>query len=47
LTCKLDLFFKTKRYDFDSDGYISKEDIRIVLSHVPMSVSTKILRLLE
>jgi len=28
-------------YDFDKDGYISKEDIRIVLSYVPLSVNSK------
>jgi len=25
-------------YDFDKDGYISKEDIRLILSHIPMEV---------
>lgn len=25
-------------FDFDEDGLISKEDIRIILSHIPMSV---------
>jgi hypothetical protein len=24
------------RYDFNLDGYISKEDIRIVLSYIPL-----------
>jgi hypothetical protein len=28
-------------YDFDKDGLISKEDIRIVLSYVPLEVDTK------
>ena len=28
-------------YDFDGDGLISKEDIHLVLSHIPMSVSYK------
>ena len=31
----LDLVFKV--FDFDNDGFISKEDIRIVLSHVPLA----------
>ena len=24
------------RYDFDRDGYITKEDVRLILSHVPI-----------
>jgi Ca2+-binding EF-hand superfamily protein len=28
-------------YDFDKDGYISKEDIRLILSHIPMEVLGK------
>ena len=28
-------------YDFDKDNYISKEDIRLILSHVPMEVFGK------
>ena len=24
------------RYDFDRDGYIQKEDVRLVLSHIPI-----------
>jgi Ca2+-binding EF-hand superfamily protein len=28
-------------YDFDGDGLISKEDIHLVLSHIPMSVTFK------
>ena len=24
------------RYDFDSDGYITKEDVRLILSHIPI-----------
>lgn len=24
------------RYDFDRDGFISKEDVRLVLSHIPI-----------
>lgn len=23
-------------YDFDRDGYITKEDVRLILSHVPI-----------
>eukprot|EP00347_Sterkiella_histriomuscorum_P019499 403341396 len=42
LESKIKLVFDI--YDFDSDGYISKEDIRIVLSHVPIqSESSKTL----
>ena len=26
----------TIRYDFDKDGYIKKEDVRLVLSHIPI-----------
>ena len=28
-------------YDFDKDGLISKEDVRVVLSYVPLNVSSK------
>lgn len=24
------------RYDFDKDGFIKKEDVRLVLSHIPI-----------
>lgn len=24
------------RYDFDRDGYVRREDIRLVLSHIPI-----------
>jgi hypothetical protein len=24
------------RYDFDKDGFIKKEDVRLILSHVPI-----------
>jgi hypothetical protein len=24
------------RYDFDKDGFIRKEDVRLILSHVPI-----------
>jgi Ca2+-binding EF-hand superfamily protein len=27
------------RYDFDKDGYIKKEDVRLVLSHIPIEDS--------
>jgi Ca2+-binding EF-hand superfamily protein len=23
-------------YDFDRDGYITKEDVRLILSHIPI-----------
>jgi len=26
----------TWRYDFDKDGYIIKEDVRLVMSHIPI-----------
>ena len=29
----------TRRYDFDRDGYIIQEDVRLVLSHVPIENS--------
>jgi Ca2+-binding EF-hand superfamily protein len=29
-------------YDFDKDGLISKEDIRTVLSYIPLNTKTKI-----
>lgn len=29
-------------YDFDKDSYISKEDIRVVLSYIPLNTQTKI-----
>ena len=31
---KLNHFFY--RYDFDRDGYITKEDVRLILSHIPI-----------
>lgn len=31
------LAFVFRIFDFDNDGYITKEDIRIVLSHVPLA----------
>lgn len=27
-------------YDFDKDGYVRKEDIRLILTHIPISDST-------
>ena len=27
------------RYDFDHDGYIIQEDVRLILSHVPIENS--------
>ena len=32
LTC----LFSGSRYDFDRDGYIIQEDVRLILSHVPI-----------
>ena len=29
------------RYDFDFDGFIEQEDVRIVLSHVPIERSVE------
>ena len=26
----------SSRYDFDKDGYVRKEDVRLVLSHIPI-----------
>lgn len=34
-------------YDFDKDGFISKEDIRIVLSYVPLKIKRKTQKLLK
>jgi len=28
-------------YDFDSDGYIDKEDVRLVMSHIPVDSAVK------
>lgn len=37
-TCK---YFPTNvslnRYDFDKDGYIISEDVRLILSHIPIT----------
>ncbi len=35
------------RYDFDSDGNISEEDCRLVLSYVPLAVSKRSLFICE
>ena len=29
-------------YDFDKDGFISKEDVRVVLSYIPLNVRSKV-----
>jgi len=29
-------------YDFDKDGLISKEDVRVVLSYIPLNVRSKV-----
>lgn len=34
-TCKI-MRIKDHRYDFDKDGFVKKEDIRLVLSHIPI-----------
>lgn len=28
-------------YDFDKDGYISKDDLRTVLSYIPLNIGSK------
>lgn len=30
----------TLRYDFDGDGLIEKEDVRLILSHIPLGGKT-------
>ncbi|MEY4390230.1 MAG: hypothetical protein RLZZ167_870 [Pseudomonadota bacterium] len=30
------ILFCFYRYDFDKDGYITKEDVRLILSHIPI-----------
>ena len=30
------LHYSLARYDFDKDGYIKKEDTRLILSHIPI-----------
>ena len=30
------IFCEFYRYDFDRDGYIIQEDVRLILSHVPI-----------
>ena len=37
LTCKKNKLMIKFRYDFDKDGYIIKEDVRLILSHVPIT----------
>jgi Ca2+-binding EF-hand superfamily protein len=34
--------FIFKFYDFDKDGYLSKEDIRTVLSYIPLNTKSKV-----
>lgn len=29
-------------YDFDKDGLISREDVRVVLSYIPLNVRSKV-----
>jgi Ca2+-binding EF-hand superfamily protein len=35
------IIFIFNLYDFDKDGYISKEDVRTVLSYVPLNAKSK------
>jgi Ca2+-binding EF-hand superfamily protein len=37
--------FIFKFYDFDKDGFITKEDIRTVLSYVPLNTKNKFTKL--
>lgn len=42
LICKINLYLLIMigyRYDFDNDGVISPEDVRLILSYVPIDVS--------
>jgi Ca2+-binding EF-hand superfamily protein len=34
--------FVFQLYDFDKDGMISKEDVRVVLSYIPLNVKSKV-----
>lgn len=34
---KIYFFHNYFRYDFDKDGYIIKEDVRLILSHIPIT----------
>lgn len=34
--------FVFQLYDFDKDGQISKEDVRVVLSYIPLNVKSKV-----
>lgn len=29
-------------YDFDKDGFITKEDVKVVLSYIPLNIKTKV-----
>ena len=33
---KISFMSQFYRYDFDRDGYITKEDVRLILSHIPI-----------
>ena len=33
---KISFIYFPNRYDFDSDGFVKKEDVRLVLSHIPI-----------
>jgi len=39
LETKIKLSFDV--YDFDRDGYITKEDVRLILSHIPIENTIK------
>jgi len=43
----LSYFFYFSRYDFDRDGSITKEDVRLILSHVPIEKTVKTLSVAE
>ena len=36
LICITKFALKMYRYDFDKDGFVKKEDVRLVLSHIPI-----------
>ena len=38
---KMELFI-FNFYDFDKDGFITKEDVKVVLSYIPLNIKTKV-----
>lgn len=36
MTCKFPPLLTSSRYDFDRDGYVTREDVRLILSHIPI-----------